>query len=320
VLAALVFGALFLKLSGFDPLAVYGACGEAPSETPTPLGNARQGHPDRTVRHGITVAFRIGPLEHRRRGTTLRGRHGCHRACPFLPRLAGLRAAARHGAAGMAAGALWALIAAIPRAWLGVNEILTTLMLNYVAIFWSEYLITDPGKTRPASTSPSPGLFRGGAPARIRGYAHPRGHPLCAGGGGRPHGSAAQDNVGYEVRLIGSNPVVAKYAGISIPRHILIALAVSGALAGLAGWRKCRPSRAVCSMGSHPATGYSAIIVAWLAKLSPAGILVMSFLSAGCWWAVTPSSSSGSRGSGEHAPGGHALLLARGGVFSAATG
>ena len=151
VLSSLAFGALLLKLSGFDPLAVYGsmwrgAFGDAYGLSETIV----KAIPLALCAMGIAVAFRMSLWNIGAEGQLYAGAMaatGVALSFPDAPALALLTAMV---AAGMAAGALWALIAAIPRAWLGVNEILTTLMLNYIAIFWSEYLIHGPWKD-PAS-------------------------------------------------------------------------------------------------------------------------------------------------------------------------
>ncbi len=283
VLSALVFGALFPKLSGFDPLAVYGsmwrgAFGDAYGLSETIV----KAIPLALCAMGITVAFRMSLWNIGAEGQLYAGAMaatGVALSFPDAPALALLPAMV---AAGMAAGALWALIAAIPRAWLGVNEILTTLMLNYIAIFWSEYLIHGPWKDPASFNFPLSPAFT--EAARLPAFGDTRVHA------GLIFALAAavvltillrKTKWGYELRLIGSNPAVANYAGISIPRHILIAMAVSGALAGLAGMTEVSAITGRLQYGLSPGYGYSAIIVAWLAKLSPAGILVMSTLFGG---------------------------------------
>jgi simple sugar transport system permease protein len=281
VLAALVFGALFLKLSGFDPLAVYGgmwrgAFGDAYGLSETLV----KAIPIALCAMGITVAFRMALWNIGAEGQLYAGAMaaaGLALSFPDSPALVLLPAMV---AAGMAAGALWALIAAIPRAWLGANEILTTLMLNYVAIFFSEYLIHGPWKDPAGFNFPFPGLFRA---ARLphSGIRIHAGILFALAAAAVLTVALRKTTWGYEVRLIGSNPVAARYAGVSIPRHILIALAVSGALAGLAGMAEVSAITGRLQYGLSPGYGYSAIIVAWLAKLSPAGILIMSFLFGG---------------------------------------
>lgn len=283
VLAALVFGALFLKLSGFDPLAVYGgmwrgAFGDAYGLSETLV----KAIPIALCAMGITVAFRMALWNIGAEGQLYAGAVAATGLALSFPDAPALMLLPAMVAAGMAAGALWALIAAIPRAWLGANEILTTLMLNYVAIFFSEYLIHGPWKDPAGFNFPLSPAFS--EAARLPSFGDTRIHAgiLFALAAAAVLTVALRKTTwGYEVRLIGSNPVAARYAGVSIPRHILIALAVSGALAGLAGMAEVSAITGRLQYGLSPGYGYSAIIVAWLAKLSPAGILIMSFLFGG---------------------------------------
>ena len=283
VLSALVFGALFLKLSGFDPLAVYGgmwrgAFGDAYGLSETLV----KAIPIALCAMGITVAFRMALWNIGAEGQLYAGAMAATGLALSFPDAPALMLLPAMVAAGMAAGALWALIAAIPRAWLGANEILTTLMLNYVAIFFSEYLIHGPWKDPAGFNFPLSPAFS--EAARLPSFGDTRIHAgiLFALAAAAVLTVALRKTTwGYEVRLIGSNPVAANYAGVSIPRHILIALAVSGALAGLAGMAEVSAITGRLQYGLSPGYGYSAIIVAWLAKLSPAGILIMSFLFGG---------------------------------------
>jgi simple sugar transport system permease protein len=283
VLAALVFGALFLKLSGFDPLAVYGgmwrgAFGDAYGLSETLV----KAIPIALCAMGTTVAFRMALWNIGAEGQLYAGAVAATGLALSFPDAPALMLLPAMVAAGMAAGALWALIAAIPRAWLGANEILTTLMLNYVAIFFSEYLIHGPWKDPAGFNFPLSPAFS--EAARLPSFGDTRIHAgiLFALAAAAVLTVALRKTTwGYEVRLIGSNPVAANYAGVSIPRHILIALAVSGALAGLAGMAEVSAITGRLQYGLSPGYGYSAIIVAWLAKLSPAGILIMSFLFGG---------------------------------------
>jgi simple sugar transport system permease protein len=86
---------------------------------------------------------------------------------------------------------------------------------------------------------------------------------------------------GYELRLIGANPSAAKYAGIHINRHILIVMAISGGLAGLAGMSEVSGVAHRLMYGISPGYGYTAIIVAWLAKLNPLGLIISAILFGG---------------------------------------
>ena len=130
-------------------------------------------------------------------------------------------------AAGMLAGAVWGLIPGILRARLGVNEIITTLMLNYVAFFWVQFSrIFGPWsesgfqqtKRSPVSMWPAPERFRGTVPGLGGGLSPRLGLLFGLVAAGIVWLFLEQSRWGYEIRLIGDSPRAARYAGIDIGR------------------------------------------------------------------------------------------------------
>lgn len=190
------------------------------------------------------------------------------------------------GMAAFLGGALWGLIPAVLKAYLQVNEIITTLMLNYVAILLMDYLYTGPWKDKEGFGFPGTASFKEFA-------ALPRLPEQL--GAGRVHlglfvaVAAAliiwvvllRTKWGYEIRVIGENPSAAKYAGISLVLNILLVMIVSGGLAGLAGYGQVAGIAHRLQKGIAVGDGFTAIIVAWLAKLHPLGVLLVAVLFAG---------------------------------------
>ena len=86
---------------------------------------------------------------------------------------------------------------------------------------------------------------------------------------------------GYEIKIIGENPRAARYAGISIVRNILLVMVLSGGLAGLAGFVQVAGISHRLQQGIVVGDGYTAIIIAWLARLNPFGVLIVAVLMAG---------------------------------------
>lgn len=184
--------------------------------------------------------------------------------------------------AGMLAGALWGLIPALLRAFVGVNEVITTLMMNYIAILWIEYLFYGPWR------DPKGYGFPGTAPFPQEAWL-PR-YP-----GTRVHLGLVfavvaafvlwlvltRTKWGYEVRVIGENPRAARYAGISLWRNFLLVMLVSGALAGLAGVGEVAGISHRLQKGLTVGYGYTAIIVAWMGQLNPWGVVLVGILLAG---------------------------------------
>jgi simple sugar transport system permease protein len=83
---------------------------------------------------------------------------------------------------------------------------------------------------------------------------------------------------GYEIRLIGDNPQAANYAGINIKRNIILVMMFSGALAGLAGASEISGVVHRLQSSISPGYGFTGIIIAWLAKLNPFAVVLVSIL------------------------------------------
>ena len=83
---------------------------------------------------------------------------------------------------------------------------------------------------------------------------------------------------GYEIRLIGDNPQAANYAGIDIKRNIILVMMFSGALAGLAGASEISGVVHRLQSSISPGYGFTGIIIAWLAKLNPFAVVLVSIL------------------------------------------
>lgn len=186
------------------------------------------------------------------------------------------------GGAAVLAGAIWALIPALLKAYLNVNEIIVTLMLNYIAILWYSQLFTTSWKDPDGFGFPGSALF--GEYAWLPKF-----------WGTRVNGALfigliaavvvwvllAKTRAGYEIRLIGDNPEAARYAGVSIFRNIVLVMLVSGGLAGLAGMGEVAGISHKLQQGLAANNGFTAIIVAWVAKLNPWAVVVVSVLLAG---------------------------------------
>jgi simple sugar transport system permease protein len=85
---------------------------------------------------------------------------------------------------------------------------------------------------------------------------------------------------GYTIRVIGNNPKAARYAGISIEKNIILVMALSGALAGLAGMNEVAALRELTGRFQR-GYGFTGVIVAWLARLNPLAAILVSFLFGG---------------------------------------
>lgn len=189
--------------------------------------------------------------------------------------------------AGMGAGGLWGLIPGVLKARFNVNEIISSLMLNYIAISWMNFWIF--GVWSEGGFQMSPKFPDNASLPRLLNLASiiPVFRGLTTHLGLLIGIIAAvilwfviyRSRWGYEVRLIGDNPNAAKYAGIDISRNIMLAMAISGALAGLGGMSEV--TGVIHRLQTSPVAagyGFTGIIVAWLAKLNPLVVIVVSVL------------------------------------------
>jgi general nucleoside transport system permease protein len=195
------------------------------------------------------------------------------------PQWALLAAMALAGALG---GGAWALVAAIPRALWGVNEIITTLLLNYVAIQLLAYLVNGPLRGKQTFGFPSSDPFPDAS--RLPAVGHSQVHvgvffPLVAAL--LLLGALHRSQWGFRVRMIGASPVAARVVGMSAARNIVVVLGLGGALAGLAGMVEVSVTFGQLQQGISPGYGYMAIVIAALAGASLLGTLVVAFLFGG---------------------------------------
>ncbi|MEO8437478.1 MAG: ABC transporter permease [Chloroflexota bacterium] len=188
--------------------------------------------------------------------------------------------------AGAVAGGLWGFIPGILRARLGVSEIIVTLMLNYVALFWVQFWVFGPwteGGFQQTKAFPReawlPRLtdFASAVPG-LGGLTVHLGLIFGLVAAAIMWVAIERTRWGYEIRLIGDSPAAARYAGIDIKRRILVVFVISGALAGLGGMSEV--SGVVHRLQDHisPGYGFTAIIIAYLARFGPLRVVVASIL------------------------------------------
>lgn len=196
---------------------------------------------------------------------------------PFLPSWMVLPAAIMIG---MLAGAFWAGIPALLKVRLKVDEVLTTLMLNYVAILFAEHLYYGPWRDPKGFGFPGTPPFPEFAwLPRIAGRAH-LGLIFALVLAVLIWFMFKRTRWGFELEVIGNNPSTAQTQGIKIAANIFMALLLAGALSGLAGVCEVTGISRRLQQGLTIGYGYTAIIVAWLAQLNPIATIFVAVLIA----------------------------------------
>jgi general nucleoside transport system permease protein len=182
---------------------------------------------------------------------------------------------------GLAAGAAWGFIPGILKARTGAHEVITTIMLNYVAAYLALYLLSTSVFRRPGRTDPISEPVE--VSARL---------PHLAGQNLRLHagilvallGAVAvawllgRSTWGFELRVAGANPSAAQTAGISVARATVLAMVLSGGLAGLAGANQVLGVQYTLAPGFSGGIGFEAITVALLGRANPFGVVVAALL------------------------------------------
>jgi simple sugar transport system permease protein len=184
---------------------------------------------------------------------------------------------------GMAGGAAYASIPALLKVRFNTNEILTSLMLVYVAQLFLDWLVRGPWRNPEGYNFPETRQFN---PSAVL--------PEIWSASGRAHWGfifaivaavlvwflLAKTLKGFEVKVIGQSPRAGRFAGFSRGKLVFFVFAISGALAGLAGIAETSGAIGQLRPVISPGYGFTAIIVAFLGRLNPIGAIAAGFVLA----------------------------------------
>ncbi len=182
--------------------------------------------------------------------------------------------------AGFAGGAAWAFVPGYLRAYRGVSEVVTTLMLNFVAIQLVSYLvdpIAGPMGERGAAYAQSPAIEANAKlPILLRGTSLHAGLVLGVVLAIVLWVVIGYTRFGFRMRMLGASPLAARFAGVKSAREIMTVMLLSGGIAGLAGAVEVIGLRYRLYDRFSPGYGYDGIAVALLANSNPLGVVVSS--------------------------------------------
>jgi simple sugar transport system permease protein len=290
LLAALVLGAVVLLVTGRNPLSTYHRILErgfgAQDAWSSTLVSAT---PLAFTGLCAAVAFRMGIINIGGEGQLFAGAITASWAGIALGDQPVLVVFVVMLVAGAVGGTSVALIAGVLRARFSANEIITTLMLNYVVAIVLDYLIfNSTSYWRDPKSFGFPAGKRVGAaaywnPITIAETELPRGFLVAVVAAVVMWVLFRTTRFGYEVSVIADSPSTAKYAGIRTTRKIVAVMAISGALAGLGGASDVGDFRHLLDAKGLQLAGYgyTGIVVAALARLNPLGALVVAVLMGG---------------------------------------
>lgn len=179
-------------------------------------------------------------------------------------------------------GMTWASIPAFLKTRFGVNEILTSLMLTYVATYILQMLVFGPWKDPDGFNYPQTRLFSESAlmPILIEGSRLHIGALVAVFASFASWFLMSRTVIGYEVAVVGDAPQAARFAGFNARRMVWLSFLIGGSAAGMAGAFEAAGPIGQLVPVLTPGYGFTAIIVAFLARLNPLGILAAALLMA----------------------------------------
>ncbi len=187
-------------------------------------------------------------------------------------------------AAGAAGGALWAAIAGFLKAKMGAHEVINTIMLNYIAYRLSDYMLQVGGPmARPNDSRPISPVIQ---PSAFLPQFFPDNPSINVNVGiflaliavALIYWLLFKTTLGFEIRAVGTNPRAARTAGINVARNFVVAMAISGGLAGMAGAHDILGVLHYMPNAFFSGYGFDSIALALLGKSHPVGVLFASLL------------------------------------------
>lgn len=279
VFLALLIGAVVLLISGANPIAAYaalfkGSFGSAAAfqrtlEKATPL-----------LFSGLAVAFafKAGLFNIGAQGQLLLGAltsavigFAIHGLPPWLHASLALLG-------GGLAGALYGYIPGALKAYTGAHEVITTIMLNYIAINITDYLADGPLKdTSPGNiVARTPEILESAKIPTIAGI--PMGFVISVIAATVIAWLLWSTTFGYEIRTVGLNPNAARYAGMRVAFTIIMTMAISGLLAGIGGAVETQGVVGRYQPGFNVGLGFDGITIALLGRTNPFGVIPAAIL------------------------------------------
>ena len=287
-LAALAVGAVMLLVLGANPIRAYGALLEGAFGSANALAEtAVKAVPLLLVGLGICIAYRANVINIGGEGQMIIG--------AILGTVVGLTLSGRSGwliiplalLTGFVGGAMWGAIPGALKAYFGVNEILSTVMMNAIAVQVMNFLLRgpliDPAQAELASqipqTAPLDNAYR--LPRLVPTRLH-LGALIAVLLAVAVYVLLWRTTLGYRIRAVGYNPDASRYGGIQVKRQIVTALVLSGAFSGLAGVMQVyglnyRMITDGSATGFTASSGFNGIVAALFGQLHPIGTIPASF-------------------------------------------
>ncbi len=285
---ALIIGAVMLLALKTNPFEAYGALfqgafGNVSGITQTLV----KATPLLLVGLGVVIAFRGGVINIGGEGQMLVGALAATAVAVSNPTWPGLLLLPLSMFAGVACGALWGSVPGVLKARLGVNEILSTVMMNAIAIQLSNFFLRGP-LIDPAEIAAGTRIAQSALLPRQVWLLRLVPRTLLNSGAIIALVLAVvvfiflwRTSIGYRIRAVGLNPSASRYAGIPVPFYQALALILGGAFAGLAGAIEVMGVQHRMVEGLSGGYGFTGIVAALFGNLHPLGAIPASILFGG---------------------------------------
>jgi len=279
VVAAMALGAIILSALGYESGAAYarlakGAFGSWKNVSESLLKSI----PMMLCGLGVSISFKMSISNIGAEGQFIMGAWaatGIALFCDWIPEPLVLPAMFL---AAFIGGAVWAVIAALPKALWGVNETIVSLLLNYVAMCFLDYFCYGIWRDVNGANMPNTAPFEPYARLPILFNNVHTGLIIALVAALLIFLVFKYTSRGYQIRMIGTNPQAAVYGGMKVGRNIILVMLFSGALAGLAGLAEVAGTTGYLQANVANGTGYVAITIAYLSNFNPFTVLLVSFL------------------------------------------
>ncbi len=280
ILAALVLGALAIKLMGISPLDAYANLVRGSLGSRNAIGETLvKASPLVFTGLSFALAFRCGLINMGAEGQLYLGAIGSVLVGVYVTGLPAVLHLPLAVAAGFIAGGLWGLLAGWLKVKFGASEIITTVMFNYVAVFLNGFLVTGPIKEAPG-VYPQTALVASAArlPRLLSGTRLHLGFVLAIAGLVFYYMFLWHTAQGFQLRGVGLNAQAARYAGMNPSSSTVLAMFLAGGMAGLAGAGELLGVQLRLREGVSQGFGYDGIAVAFLGANHPLGMLLSALL------------------------------------------
>ncbi|HHV93678.1 MAG TPA: ABC transporter permease [Firmicutes bacterium] len=275
VLLALLVGAVVILWAGRDPILAYRALWEASFGSWRGFGEALVSITP-LIFTGLSVAFcsRTGLFNIGAEGQFIIGQMGAAIAGYMITGVPAVVHVPLALAAGALAGALWAAVPGLLKAKLGAHEVINTIMMNYIALYFTHYLVIGPLKGHsylPVTKQvlESARLWRFLPPTRAN-----IGFFIALATAGVVYFILWRTTLGYECRAVGLNAEAARYAGINVERNLVVSMMIGGALAGMGGAvQVLGVQHRFYDLFGFTGYGFDGIAVAMLGSNHPLGVI-----------------------------------------------